>query len=125
MRVTRVIADLRVADLRAAKGFHADHLGLSSEEFDLGWVARHRSPDTGAEVQLVTRDASAPEDPVVSVLVDDVDAAHAEALDRGNEIVHPLTTESWGVRRFFVRAPDGTVVDVVHHPDRDGDGGSA
>ena len=27
------------------------------------------------------------------------------------------TTEPWGVRRFFVRAPDGTVIDMVDHPD--------
>ena len=35
----------------------------------------------------------------------------------GYEIVHPLTTEEWGVRRFLVRAPDGNVVNVVqyHH----------
>ena len=31
--------------------------------------------------------------------------------------VHPLTTEAWGVRRFFVRAPDGNVVNVVRHRD--------
>jgi len=117
MRVTRIIADLAVADLGAAKGFYTDYLGLSTEEFDLGWVARFTSPDTGANVQLVTRDATAPEVPAVSVLTDDVDAAHAEAQRLGYEIVHPLTTEAWGVRRFFVRAPDGTVVNIVGHPD--------
>jgi uncharacterized glyoxalase superfamily protein PhnB len=63
----------------------------------------------------VTRDATAPEDPVVSVLTEDVDGAYAEARERGYEIVHPLTTEPWGVRRFFVRAPDGTVINVVRH----------
>ena len=46
---------------------------------------------------------------------DDVDAAYAEAQQLGYEIVHPLTTEAWGVRRFFVRAPDGTVVNVAGH----------
>ena len=115
MRVTRVIADLRVADIEAAKDFYTGYLGLSTEEFHLGWVARYTSPDTGAHVQLLTRDAAAPEDPVVSVLTDDVDAAYAEAQDRGYEIVHPLTTEPWGVRRFFVRAPDGTVLNVVRN----------
>lgn len=49
-------------------------------------------------------------------MTDDVDAAHAEAVELGLEVVHPLSTESWGVRRFFVRAPDGTVVNVVQHP---------
>ena len=32
-----------------------------------------------------------------------------------NEIVHPLTEEPWGVRRFFVRDPTGVVVNVVAH----------
>ncbi len=115
MRVTRIIADLQVADVAAAKSFYTDYLGLSTEEFDLGWVARYRSPDSGADVQLVTRDATAPEVPAISVMTTDVDAAYADARERGYEIVHPLTTEPWGVRRFFVRAPDGTVVNVVRH----------
>jgi predicted enzyme related to lactoylglutathione lyase len=116
MRVHRIIADLPVADVEAAKGFYTGFLGLSTEEFNLGWVARYTSPDTGANVQLVSRDAAAPEDPAISVLTDDVDGAHAEAQHLGYEIVHPLTTEPWGVRRFFVRAPDGTVINVVGHP---------
>lgn len=78
-------------------------------------MARCTSPDTGASVQLVTRDATAPESSVVSVQTDDVDSAYAEALRLGYEIVHPLTTEEWGVRRFLVRAPDGNVVNVVRH----------
>jgi catechol 2,3-dioxygenase-like lactoylglutathione lyase family enzyme len=117
MRATRIIADLRVPDLEAARSFYAGFLGLSSEDFNLGWVARYTSPDTGATVQLVTRDASAPEDPAISVLTDDVDGAYAEARELGYEIVHPLTVEPWGPRRFFVRAPDGTVINVVGHGD--------
>jgi len=65
----------------------------------------------------VTRDASAPVDSVISVRTDDVDAAYAEAGRLGYEIVHPLSTEPWGVRRFFVRAPDGNVINVVGNPD--------
>ncbi len=118
MRVTRVIADLPVDDVAAAKSFYTGFLGLSTEEFSLGWVARYTSPDTGAHLQLVSRDASAPENPAISVLTPDVDGAYAEACDLGLEIVHPLTREPWGVRRFFVRAPDGTVVNVVQHHDR-------
>jgi len=117
MRATRVIADLRVADLEAAKSFYTDYLGLRTEEFNLGWVARYTAPDTAAVVQLVTRDASAPEEPAVSVFTDDVDGAYAEAQELGYEIVHPLTREPWGVRRFFVRAPDGTVLNIVNHRD--------
>ena len=115
MRVTKIIADLQVADLEEAKGFYTDYLGLRTEEFNLGWVARYTSPETGAHLQLVSSDATAPVVPVISVHVNDVDAAHAQAISLGYEIVHPLTTESWGVRRFFVRAPDGNVINVVQH----------
>jgi len=117
MRAKRIMANLRVDDVQAAKGFYTDYLGLSTEEFNLGWVARYTSPDSRASVQLVTRDAAAPEDPVISIHTDDVEGAYEEAQRLGYEIVHPLVTEPWGVRRFFVRAPDGNVINVVNHRD--------
>jgi catechol 2,3-dioxygenase-like lactoylglutathione lyase family enzyme len=118
VRVTGVTTNLAVADIDAARGFYADYLGLNVEGFNLGWVAHFQSPDDKAHVQLVTRDATSPEDSVISVHVgNDVDEAYAEAQRRGYEIVHPLTDEPWGVRRFFVRAPDGNVVNIVSHRD--------
>jgi predicted enzyme related to lactoylglutathione lyase len=118
MRVTAINANLPVADIPAARDFYMDYLGLSVEDFNMGWVARFRSPTSGAFVQLVTHDATASEDSVISVRVGaDVDEAYAEAQRRGYEIVHPLTDEEWGVRRFFVRAPDGNVVNIVSHVD--------
>ena len=118
MRVTGVVANLPVADIAAARDFYTDYLGLSVEGFNLGWVANYRSPDGSASVQLVSRDATASQDSVISVHVGSgVDAAYEEAKRRGYEIVHPLTEEPWGVRRFFVRAPDGNVINVVSHSD--------
>lgn len=115
MRVIGIIADLPVADIASAKDFYSNYLGLSVEEFNMEWVARFTAPDTGATLQLVTEDLTAPQNPIISVKVDDVDAAYADALQRGYEIVHPLTVEEWGVRRFFVRAPDGNVINIVQH----------
>jgi predicted enzyme related to lactoylglutathione lyase len=117
MRVTLIYADLPVADIGAARDFYAGYLGLSDESIGMDWVTRFSSPDTGVSLQLVTHDATAPENPVVSVKVDDVEAAYDEARNRGYEIVHPLTTEPWGVHRFFVRAPDGNVLNIVAHVD--------
>jgi predicted enzyme related to lactoylglutathione lyase len=117
MRANGIMANLRVADIEAAKAFYTDFLGLSTEVFNLGWVARYASPESGAKVQLVTRDATASEDSVVSVYTDDVDAAWAQAQELGFEIVRPLAKETWGVRRFLVRAPDGNVVNIVDHQD--------
>ncbi len=117
MRARKIFANLRVADIASAKSFYTDFLGLPTEEFNLGWVARYSSPDAEARLQLVTRDLTAAEDSVISVCTDDIDAAFAEARARGYEIVHPLTDEPWGPRRFFVRAPDGNVVNIVNHHD--------
>jgi catechol 2,3-dioxygenase-like lactoylglutathione lyase family enzyme len=118
MRVSGINANLPVADIAAARDFYTDYLGLSVEEFNLGWVARYSSPGGEASVQLVTGDATAPHDSVISVHVGDgVDEAYEEAKRRGYEIVHPLTEEAWGPRRFFVRDPDGNVINVVSHSD--------
>ena len=46
--------------------------------------------------------------------VADVDAA---AQKFGYEIVHSIATEPWGVRRFFVRSPDGNLINIVNHRD--------
>jgi uncharacterized glyoxalase superfamily protein PhnB len=60
-------------------------------------------------------DASASLQPDASIEVDDVDAVHAAAARLGCEIVHPLTDEPWGVRRFFVRDPNGKVLNILSH----------
>lgn len=51
----------------------------------------------------------------MSIEVDDVDDVHARAVASGAEIVYPLTDEPWGLRRFFVRDPNGIVVNVTQH----------
>jgi predicted enzyme related to lactoylglutathione lyase len=63
----------------------------------------------------MTGDATARVRPDISIEVDDVDAAHAAAVRLGHEIVHPLTDEPWGVRRFFVREPTGKVLNILSH----------
>jgi hypothetical protein len=83
----------------------------------MGWVARYSSADAGARLQLVTGDATAAEDSVISVCTDDIDGAYAEAQRLGYDIVHPLTTEAWVPRWFFVRPPDGNVINIVNHHD--------
>jgi uncharacterized glyoxalase superfamily protein PhnB len=45
--------------------------------------------------------------------VDDVDAVHSAAVERGLEIAYALCDEEWGVRRFMLREPSGTIVNVL------------
>jgi catechol 2,3-dioxygenase-like lactoylglutathione lyase family enzyme len=118
--VRRIVANLAVDDPAADAPFWTGLLGLETP-MDMGWIVNHSSVDhsTGAaQVQLISRDATAPEDSRVSVEVADLatlQSVHDGAVAAGYEIVHPLTDEPWGVRRFFVRTPQGVVVNVLAH----------
>lgn len=114
MKAVEVITNLHTEDVERAREFF-EFLGLSEDRMNQGWVARFTSAESGASVQVVTRDATAPEDSVMTIKVDDVDTAYEEAQRRGYEIVHPITDEPWGIRRFFVRSPDGHVINVARH----------
>ncbi len=81
---------------------------------DLGWVVTVASPtDTSVQVTIVGNDD--PAAPGISVEVADVDSVHSAALEQGLEIIYPLREEEWGVRRFMLREPSGTVVNVLSH----------
>lgn len=40
---------------------------------------------------------------------------YERACAAGAEIVYPITDEEWGLRRFFVRDPNGAVINVTEH----------
>lgn len=115
MAIRRVVPDLTTDAIADSSRFYQDVLGFEVV-MDLGWVVTLAAPDNPtAQVTLMGEDESAPVQPDVSIEVDDVDAAHALAVARGDDIVHSLRDEPWGVRRFFVRDPSGHVVNVVSH----------
>lgn len=95
MHVIRVTIDLTVPDIEGAKAFYEDYLGLDAQDMGLDWLTRFVVPSSGEHIQRVSQDATASENPLLTVTVDDVDGAYAAASERGYEIVHPLTTESW------------------------------
>ena len=103
-----------------AEASFADPSTISRQVAELvkrGLVRREPDPSDGrVQVSLMTHDATAPCVPDLSVQVRDVDAAHAAAVAAGADVVHPLTDEPWGVRRFFVRDGSGHVVNVLAHP---------
>lgn len=117
MTIRRVVPDIQSGDLDRSREFYADFLGFDVG-MDQGWVMTFVSPaNPTAQVTVISEDASADVVPDMSIEVEDVDAAHARAQELGLEVVHPLTDEPWGVRRFFVRDPDGKVVNVLSHRD--------
>ena len=116
MRVRRVVPDFQAQDPAASREFYTGVLGLEIA-MDHGWIVTFAAPgNPAAQISVMRADASASVQPDASIEVDDVDAAHAAAQRLGCEIVHPLTDEPWGVRRFFVRDPNGKVLNILSHP---------
>jgi catechol 2,3-dioxygenase-like lactoylglutathione lyase family enzyme len=116
MSVRRVMPILTVSDLEASREAYVRLLGLR-EVMNHGWVVTLADDELRHQVSLMTKDATAPVNPYVSIEVDDVDAAYEVAVAAGLRIVHPLSDEEWGVRRFFFADASGNVVNVLSHRD--------
>src|ERR1700744_4884194 len=118
MSVRRVVPDFQAAAPAGSTEFYAEVLGLQPA-MDLGWIVTFAAPgNPSAQISVMSEDATASVVPAASIEVDDVDAAYASARRLGCEIVHPVTDESWGVRRFFVRGPSGNILNILSHPER-------
>lgn len=113
MEIVRAVPNIRSDRPAETRDFFVEALGFRVV-MDLGWVVTVASEhNPSAQVTIVGNDD--PAAPGISVEVSDVDAAHAGALEQGLEIVYPIRDEDWGVRRFMLREPSGTVVNVLAH----------
>ena len=114
MTVRRIMPYHQSRDFEATRTFYTRVLGLEEGNFGGGYIGFGSGqaqvlfappgvqpvlPDMGIDV--ATREA--------------VDAAHAEAVRAGHEVIYGPVDEPWGVRRFFVRDPDGVVISVLAH----------
>jgi catechol 2,3-dioxygenase-like lactoylglutathione lyase family enzyme len=111
--VSRAVPNIRSRRPAETRDFFVELLGFETT-MDIGWVVTVASPaNPSVQVNIIGNDDMAA--PGISVGVDDVDAVHAKAVEQGLEIVYPLRDEEWGVRRFMLREPSGTIVNVVSH----------
>ena len=115
MAVRRVVANIACADPGALAGFYADLFGLELA-MDLGWIATLTGGGTAPlHLSLASEGGSGTPVPGISIEVDDLDAVHRRALSRGLTVDYGPVEEPWGVRRFYLRDPAGTLVNVLAH----------
>ena len=115
MSIRRVVPDIKSDNLAESRVFYVDFLGMELA-MDMGFVMTFVSPSNPtAQISVVRDDGGSTLLPHVSVEVADVDHVHKRAVERGLEIVYPLTDEPWGVRRFFVVDPNGTILNILSH----------
>jgi uncharacterized glyoxalase superfamily protein PhnB len=113
MTIRRAVPNLKSDQPDETRDFFLRLLGFEVA-MDQGWVRTVASPtNPSAQVTIVSNED--PSAPGISVEVDDVDAVHTAAAELGFEISYPLRDEEWGVRRFMLREPGGTTVNVLSH----------
>jgi catechol 2,3-dioxygenase-like lactoylglutathione lyase family enzyme len=115
MKVKRIVANVEVANPGAAKTFYQDVLGLDLK-MDMGWIATYgSSEEMNLQISFMSEGGSGTPVPAVSVEVDDLEAALRAVKAADVPIEYGPAKEPWGVRRFFVRDPFGTLVNVLAH----------
>jgi len=114
MTVRRIIPYYESPDLEATRAFYTRVLSLREGTFGGGYIGF----GSGQAQVVFAPPGVEPVLPDMGVDVDSpdaVDAAHAEALRAGHEVIYGPVDEPWGVRRFFVRDPQGVVISVLAH----------
>lgn len=115
MTVRRIVANVAVAEIEAARGFYSDILGMEVV-MDHGWIATYASAGSAApQVSFATEGGSGTPVPDLSIEVDDVDEMHRRMVQAGIRIEYGPASEPWGVRRFYARDPFGRLVNILSH----------
>ncbi|MNF55421.1 Glyoxalase-like domain protein [compost metagenome] len=123
MKVMRIVSNTKVSDLKQAKAFYRDVLGLDLI-MDHGWFQTYGS-DAKMTVQIGfgSEGGSGTSVPNLSIEVDDLEAALAKVeksksrkVEKSNiPIEYGPVSEPWGVRRFYVRDPFGELINILQH----------
>jgi len=118
--IRRVVPDLASKRLENTRAFYVNVFGFQvamDMPINRGRIVTLISPDNPtAQISLLSgHPSTSPQEPNLTIEVQDADAVHAKAVADGAQIVYPLTTEPWGVRRFYVSDPDGVIINVMTH----------
>ena len=114
MAVRRIKPNILSERFAESRSFYNDVIGLEGGD-GLDWIMFFGTSQPEVQLSVMKLDIKAHIHPDVSIEVDDVDDVYERARTAGAEIVYPLTDEEWGLRRFFVRDPNGVVINVTQH----------
>lgn len=112
MAVLRIVPNLPARDPAALSAWYSRVLGLKPV-MDLGFIITLTG--TGKQdpqLSLASEGGARTDLPAVSIEVDDLDPVIMQA---GEAVVYGPAIEDWGVRRIYLRDPEGNLVNVLQH----------
>lgn len=115
MGVLRMVTNIQAENLEAAKKFYSDVLGLSII-MDHGWITTYgNDAEMAVQISFATEGGSGTDVPNLSIEVDDFEETLSKMKNAGFNITYGPAKEPWGVQRFYVQDPFGTLVNILAH----------
>ncbi|KAB5491756.1 MULTISPECIES: VOC family protein [Flagellimonas] len=114
----RIVPNIYSDDLAASKSFYIDFLGMDMA-MDLGWIVTFASKENPtAQINIFQNEEGKNLDNAsvfLSIELPDVDKMYERAKEFGHKVVYDIRNENWGVRRFFVKDPNGATINLLTH----------
>ncbi len=114
----RIVPNIYSNDIEKSKQFYTEFLGMDLA-MDMDWIVTFVSKEnTTAQISIFRNDKNKPLDNsaiFLSIEVSDIENWFERAKKQKIEIVYPITNENWGVRRFFVKDPNGVTINLLTH----------
>jgi predicted enzyme related to lactoylglutathione lyase len=106
-------------DLAATRDWYVSLFGYRVE-FDSDWFVHLQSTDPDVELGILASDheivpaavRGQPSGGILTIVVEDVDAVHRQAVDRGVDVVESPRNLFYGQRRMLLVDPNGLIIDV-------------
>lgn len=115
MKVRRIVSNTGTPDLDEAAAFYGGILGLELI-MDHGWFRTYGSDEQmTVQVGFGSEGGSGTPVPDLSIEVDDLEEALRRVGKANIPIEYGPASETWGVRRFYVRDPFGRLVNILQH----------
>ena len=113
MAVLRIVPNLPAREPAALAGWYREVLGLAVV-MDHGFIVTLAAEGAaqGSQLSVASEGGAGTALPLVSVEVDDLDGVIRRA---GEAVVYGPAVEEWGVRRIYLRDPEGNLVNVLCH----------
>ena len=117
MEIKRIVPNIPSSKMEESKKFYTDFLGLKLA-MDMGWIMTFISENNPLVQLSIIKKETTPkinEEITITIEIPNAEELFQIALDTNYEIIYPLTKEPWGVKRFFVKGPNGVVLNIMSH----------
>ncbi len=114
----RIVSNIYSDDIEKSKKFYIGFLEMELA-MDMDWILTFASKENKtAQISVFRNEENKPLNNsaiFLSIEVTDIDNWYERAKIQNIEIVYPMTNENWGVRRFFIKDPNGVTINLLSH----------